>query len=133
MAINSDTVAANDFVNACRLLSNAGNTDGDAGEIHPNAILCHAYLHGFFSATDKVVIDEDRPSAFTLRALRTRGRRLSDQQEDLLNSDYCIPQKDTVLDVADKIATLEPAFADNADANTVVEIVLQRHYRCDED
>lgn len=132
-AITSDPVPANDFIQACRLLSDSARSNAvdNEGDLHP--VMCQAFLHGFFSATDNIVIEENRPSAFTLRVLRTRGRRLNESQWKLLNSDYCIPRKESVMDVADKVALLEPKFADDVSAGAVVEIVLQRHYQCDDE
>lgn len=130
LAFNFDSVSAQEFVVACRQLNIPIQVDEESNAA-TQVNLCQAYLQGYFAGTDEVIAEESLPASFTLRALRARGRRLSDEHHQLLNSPYCISEQETLLDFAEKVAILETEFSTDAAASEVVELILDQNYRCE--
>jgi len=133
LAAGADAIKANTFVNACQYFKRENGTASDdqktESDLHKN--LCLAYLQGYFAASNDIIAEESLPSSFTLRALRTRGHRLSEYQQKLLNSRYCISEQESLQDFAEKVAVLDAEFDDDAPANEAVEMVLEQYYVCD--
>jgi len=132
VAFSFDSVSAREFISACGDLNSAPTVDTESEKVS-EVNLCQAYLQGYFAGTDEVVAEERLPSSYTLRALRTRGRRLSDEHQQLLNRVYCISEKETLLNFAEKVALLENDFSADAAASEVVQFVLEQNYLCDRD
>lgn len=139
-ALGIDAVKANEFISACRISDQATTeakteAKGDENETdgEPKVNLCFSYLQGYFAGTNEIVTTEDLPSDFTLRVLRTRGQRLNDAQQKLLDSRYCISEKESLKDFAAKVALLDTNFSQDSVASEAVKLVLEQHFICKRD
>ncbi|AOS97899.1 hypothetical protein AUP74_02502 [Microbulbifer aggregans] len=99
--------------------------EGSAG------ISCASYLQGYLAATEGVILSGKRPSAFLVRALKTRGSRLSEASERELVGSYCLPQEASILDLAGKIIQVSDVQLP-ATASELVSQILEQHYLCAE-
>lgn len=115
------------LIAACESYSNSKleNVDSD-----PEAVMCRSYLQGYFAATDEVVVIERIPSALTIRAMKTRGARITDDQKKAWKAAYCISEAETLKDIARKISAVEKTSAQEKTAQVLLRDMLAEHYAC---
>jgi hypothetical protein len=100
-----------------------------AEEDDASAQACASYLLGFLAATDGVILSGERSSSFLVRALKTRGSRLSEASERELVGKYCFAPEASLTELASRIVDM-PAGDLPLTASDLVTQVLERHYRC---
>ena len=90
---------------------------------------CRGYLLGYVDAHPKVVFNEELPSAYMQRALRTRAP--SHPRTNLTKKAvYCLENEETLLEISATIALLDLKTAANLTPATLIEKILKQQYRC---
>lgn len=92
---------------------------------------CRAFIQGYLSASPEIVAEEDRPSGFAARAMRTRGSRLSDAAEQRLSSRFCLPEGENLEQLIARIAAQTDGVTADDEASVVMRRVFEQHYLCD--
>ncbi len=130
--VAQEQLKAVDFVAACKAYR-ARNTASEetADDKNINGAICRAYLQGFLAGTNQVVNEEDLPSPFMQRALRTKAHGGRERVEALTVGPYCLPAGESLDSIIEKLADDENAYGDNSGADYAIRQVLRRHYRCD--
>ena len=126
-AVELAPLTADELIYACKTISDgeleANENKGDSG-------LCRGYILGYFAATPKVVVQENMPSDLTLRAMKTRGVRLSEEQNNMLVAPYCISKDEMLMSVVNKVVNVDASIAEGRNADDILEHVLFEHYLC---
>jgi hypothetical protein len=116
-ALNS----GDELVHACR--------QDAAIQAGTGAGLCEGFLLGYIQAHPEVGFEEDLPSEYIQRVMRTRAptHPETDALKRLL---YCLDGVDSLANIHRAIAGLDPASVTADTPARVIEKILQRDYRC---
>lgn len=118
-----EPMTAAELVSACRTYLEDSRSAAAAN--------CRAYVLGYLSASNEIVAEEERPSGFVARAMRTRASRLSDAAEQRLDSRFCLPEGETLDGLIGRLAAGPAQYATDAEASVVMRDLFEKHYRCD--
>ncbi|MFD1217494.1 Rap1a/Tai family immunity protein [Microbulbifer celer] len=125
-----EPLTAPELVAACKAYQAGGASKTNTE--NAGASSCKGFIQGYVSASTEIVDEEDRPSAFVTRAMRTRTSRFSEEAEQRLSSRYCLPKSESVDVLIAKVANISQPFAENETAESVIVQVLESHYRCED-
>lgn len=107
-----------DLVDACReQVSDEANA------------FCGAYLLGYVDAHPKVVFNEELPSAYMQRALRTQAPS-HPHTNVTKKAVYCLENEETLVEISDTISLIDLKTAADVAPATLIENILKQQYRC---
>lgn len=123
-----DELPAVDYIEACKAYRQETEKSRDKKSV--NGAICRAYLQGFLAGTNQVVKEENLPSEFMQRALRTKAHGGRERVEALTDGPYCLPEGETLDSIIEKLAETNDSFSEESSADRVIRQVLESHYLC---
>lgn len=123
----ADTVDSGaSLVHACRDAQAKARSDPYGSN---QAGLCEGYVLGYLQANPEVAFNEQLPSAYMQRVMRTRAP-VHPQTEPLKSVTYCLRGADSLGDIRDAIAALDPDSVAASSPASVMKRILDMNYRC---
>ena len=92
--------------------------------------VCKSFLQGFFAATDDVITTENIPSDLIVRMMKTRGARLSEQQQKTFKAEFCISETVTLKNIAEQLVKFNREKTGIDFAAELLRDMLAEHYPC---
>lgn len=120
------------LITACKDYSTTTGSEEPGANVQAtiHGTMCRSYLQGYFAATDDIVAIERIPSPLTIRAMKNRGARISEDQK-VWKASYCMSEIETLKDIAGKIANVDSASANEKTAQVFLREFLSEHYSCE--
>ncbi len=91
---------------------------------------CVAYLQGFLDGFPDIIEKDKIPSDYMLRATKTRARKGDTSVNSILNAKYCVPDKQFISKLVQKISKIQYDPKQHQLASSVIVSVLEENYRC---
>ena len=92
-------------------------------------ITCHGYLRGYIEAHPEIAFNEDMPSGFMQRVLRTRSPAHPSTDAAKL-AVYCLEGDQSMVEISATIAAMEPQAVASKSPASVIDNILKHRYRC---
>jgi len=119
-ALGPETVSAKSLIESCKLIS---------GKSVPQ--LCGAYIQGYLDASPNIVKEDQLPSEFVTRALKTRAPQKDVAVKTVANVKFCVPSEGFLSELVTKIAEVEYDAKQHQLASSVVYSILKADYSCE--